>query len=93
MTKPPAERKTIVRWTMVLHRAKRRVDLQRCAEEVCHALHDAHFANPPKVMVCMIYFGCLKSVYLIATRDLSNLWLQFFYLKIKGLCDFLRKRF
>lgn len=35
----------------------------------------------------------LKSVYLIATRDLSNLWLQFFYLKIKGLCDFLRKRF
>ena len=41
--------------------------------------------------------GCeevpVKSVYLIATRDLSNLWLQFFYLKIKGLCDFLRKRF
>ena len=35
----------------------------------------------------------VKSVYLIATRDLSNLWLQFFYLKIKGLCDFLRKRF
>ena len=35
----------------------------------------------------------IKSVYLIATRDLSNLWLQFFYLKIKGLCDFLRKRF
>ena len=43
MTKPPAGRRTIVRWTMVLHRAKRRVDLQRCAEEVCHALHDAHF--------------------------------------------------
>lgn len=38
-------------------------------------------------------FQYLKSVYLIATRDLSNLWLQFFYLKIKGLCDFLRKRF
>lgn len=35
----------------------------------------------------------VKSVYLIATRDLSNLWLQFFYLKIKGLCDSLRKRF
>ena len=62
MTKPPAGRKTIVRWTMVLHRAKRRVDLQRCAEEVCHALHDAHFANPPKVMVCMIYFGCPEKI-------------------------------
>ena len=34
----------------------------------------------------------LKSVYLIATRDLSNLWLQFLS-QIKGLCDFLRKRF
>ncbi|MSU82827.1 hypothetical protein FYJ25_10865 [Anaerobutyricum soehngenii] len=34
----------IVRWTMVLRRPKRSVDLQRCAEEVCHALHDAHLA-------------------------------------------------
>ena len=44
MTKPPAGRKTIVRWTMVLRRPKRSADLQRCAEEVCHVLHDAHFA-------------------------------------------------
>lgn len=26
-------------------------------------------------------------------KRFKNLWLQFFYLKIKGLCDFLRKRF
>lgn len=44
MTKPSAGRKTIVRWTMVLRRPKRSVDLQRCAEKVGHALHDAHFA-------------------------------------------------
>ena len=44
MTKPPAGSKTIVRWTMILRRPKRSVDLQRCAEEVCHALYDAHFA-------------------------------------------------
>lgn len=39
--------------------------------------------------------GCyiLKSVYLIATRDLRISGCNFFYLKIKGLCDFLRKRF
>lgn len=36
---------------------------------------------------------CLKSVYLIATRDLRISGCNFFYLKIKGLCDFLRKRF
>ena len=35
----------------------------------------------------------LKSVYLIATRDLRISGCNFFYLKIKGLCDFLRKRF
>ena len=28
----------IVRWTMVLRRPKRSVDLQRCAVEVCHAI-------------------------------------------------------
>lgn len=38
--------------------------------------------------------GCkIKSVYLIATRDLRISGCNFFYLKIKGLCDFLRKRF
>ena len=35
----------------------------------------------------------IKSVYLIATRDLRISGCNFFYLKIKGLCDFLRKRF
>lgn len=35
----------------------------------------------------------VKSVYLIATRDLRISGCNFFYLKIKGLCDFLRKRF
>ena len=39
---PPADiasgRAHIVRWTMVLHRPKRSVDLQRCAVEVCHAI-------------------------------------------------------
>ena len=37
---PPADiasgRAHIVRWTMVLRRPKRSVDLQRCAVEVCH---------------------------------------------------------
>ena len=28
----------IVRWTMVLRRPKRSVDLQRCAVEVCHVI-------------------------------------------------------
>lgn len=37
--------------------------------------------------------SCIKSVYLIATRDLRISGCNFFYLKIKGLCDFLRKRF
>ena len=39
---PPADiasgRAHIVRWTMVLRRPKRSVDLQRCAVEVCHAI-------------------------------------------------------
>ena len=35
----------------------------------------------------------IKSVYLIATRYLRISGCNFFYLKIKGLCDFLRKRF
>ena len=39
---PPANiasgRAHIVRWTMVLRRPKRSVDLQRCAVEVCHAI-------------------------------------------------------
>ena len=38
-------------------------------------------------------YDTLKSVYLIATRDLRISGCNFFYLKIKGLCDFLRKRF
>ena len=33
-----AGRAHIVRWTMVLRRPKRSVDLQRCAVEVCHAI-------------------------------------------------------
>lgn len=39
------------------------------------------------------YKKWVKSVYLIATRDLRISGCNFFYLKIKGLCDFLRKRF
>lgn len=39
------------------------------------------------------YSFSIKSVYLIATRDLRISGCNFFYLKIKGLCDFLRKRF
>ena len=39
---PPADiasgRAHIVRWTMVLRRPKRSVDLQRCTVEVCHAI-------------------------------------------------------
>ena len=39
---PPTDiasgRAHIVRWTMVLRRPKRSVDLQRCAVEVCHAI-------------------------------------------------------
>ena len=39
---PPSDiasgRAHIVRWTMVLRRPKRSVDLQRCAVEVCHAI-------------------------------------------------------
>ena len=39
---PPADiasgRAHIVRWTMVLRRPKRSVDLQRCAVEVCHVI-------------------------------------------------------
>lgn len=53
-------------------------------------------APEPDSKIVSLFFQIqrlVKSVYLIATRDLSNLWLQFFYLKIKGLCDFLRKRF
>lgn len=46
----------------------------------------------------ILAMGCrertaIKSVYLIATRDLRISGCNFFYLKIKGLCDFLRKRF
>lgn len=40
-----------------------------------------------------VYNTDVKSVYLIATRDLRISGCNFFYLKIKGLCDFLRKRF
>ena len=49
------------------------------------------------VPICSFLSACiqgkLKSVYLIATRDLRISGCNFFYLKIKGLCDFLRKRF
>lgn len=34
---------------------------------------------------------CLKSVYLIATRDLSNLWLQFFLSQNQGFMRLFEK--
>ena len=45
------------------------------------------------LFVSLVHQISLKSVYLIATRDLRISGCNFFYLKIKGLCDFLRKRF
>lgn len=45
------------------------------------------------VLCVIVHRILLKSVYLIATRDLRISGCNFFYLKIKGLCDFLRKRF
>lgn len=51
-------------------------------------------ANVQFQQMCNIPSGeLIKSVYLIATRDLRISGCNFFYLKIKGLCDFLRKRF
>jgi len=47
----------------------------------------------PAVHLIKYMRNILKSVYLIATRDLRISGCNFFYLKIKGLCDFLRKRF
>lgn len=35
--------------------------------------------------------ACLKSVYLIATRDLSNLWLQFFLSQNQGFMRLFEK--
>ena len=34
---------------------------------------------------------CIKSVYLIATRDLSNLWLQFFLSQNQGFMRLFEK--
>lgn len=45
-------------------------------------------------MVMLIKRGCylrLKSVYLIATRDLSNLWLQFFLSQNQGFMRLFEK--
>lgn len=37
------------------------------------------------------FSGFLKSVYLIATRDLSNLWLQFFLSQNQGFMRLFEK--
>ena len=50
-------------------------------------------AKQERIVEFVIRDPYVKSVYLIATRDLRISGCNFFYLKIKGLCDFLRKRF
>ena len=39
----------------------------------------------------LLFFCSVKSVYLIATRDLSNLWLQFFLSQNQGFMRLFEK--
>ena len=47
------------------------------------------YATAPELMAQKL--GKLKSVYLIATRDLSNLWLQFFLSQNQGFMRLFEK--
>lgn len=47
-------------------------------------------ASTIAMMYCMLFL-CVKSVYLIATRDLSNLWLQFFLSQNQGFMRLFEK--
>lgn len=42
-------------------------------------------------IIINLYIAKLKSVYLIATRDLSNLWLQFFLSQNQGFMRLFEK--
>lgn len=66
---------------------------QRAYSGIVSTINTLDENSEQKVLGFIHLYDYIKSVYLIATRDLRISGCNFFYLKIKGLCDFLRKRF